>query len=60
MYDTENYGESNRQTSITGPHPEYDCYGRSTGVCYYRCSGCGVEALRRTDISEYCQCGEQQ
>jgi hypothetical protein len=45
MYDTENYSESNREATITGPHPEYDRYGRSTGVCYYHCSRRGVEAL---------------
>jgi hypothetical protein len=60
MYDTENYGESNREATITGPIPEYDRYGRSTGVCYYRCSGCGVEALRRVDVQTHCRCGERR
>ncbi|MFD1514550.1 hypothetical protein [Halomarina rubra] len=60
MYDTENYGKSNREATITGPNPEYDCYGRSTGVCYYRCSGCGVEALHRVDVQTHCRCGERR
>ncbi len=60
MNDVESYEESNHEMSITGPHPEYDCYGRSTGVCYYRCSGCGVEALRRVDVQTHCRCGERR
>jgi hypothetical protein len=60
MYDTENYGEWNSETTITGPHPEYDRYGQFTGVYYVRCPGCGIEALRREHVREQCQCGEQR
>jgi len=60
MNDGETYRESNREATITGPIPEYDCYGRFTGVYYIRCSGCGVEALRRDHVREQCQCGERR
>jgi len=40
---------------ISGPIPEFDQYGRSTDVTYWRCETCGREALRRRDLrSESC------
>lgn len=35
---------------ISGPIPEFDQYGRSTGAMYWRCETCGREALRRCDL----------
>jgi hypothetical protein len=35
---------------ISGPHWEYDRYGDSTGVTFYRCEVCGTEALRRLEL----------
>lgn len=34
---------------ITGPHLEFDKYGRPTGETYYRCA-CGREAIHRSDL----------
>lgn len=41
---------------IEGPFWERDPYGGYTGVTYYRCQHCGVEALRRVDLREH-RCG---
>jgi len=39
---------------ITGPFPEFNKYGNYTGEDYWRCSGCGAEALRRQDLGDCC------
>lgn len=40
-------------TGIEGPFWERDPYGGYTGVTYYRCRACGVEALRRVDLRDH-------
>jgi hypothetical protein len=40
---------------ITGPHPEFDKYGNYTGSDFWRCSGCGAEAIRRSDLDYCCE-----
>ena len=39
---------------IDGPLREFDTYGRPIGVHYYRCTVCGVESLRRSDLDDCC------
>ncbi len=47
------------ESTIEGPITEYDCDGTPTGYNYYRCSGCGVEAMRRRDLCDGgCTCKE--
>ena len=41
---------------IRGPIPEFDKYDRYTGADYYRCTGCGDEAMRRADLAGNCGC----
>lgn len=38
---------------VEGPFWERDPYGSYTGVTYYRCRACGIEALRRVDLREH-------
>ena len=52
--------KTEEESTIEGPITEYDCYGNPTGYTYYRCSGCGVEAMRRRDIAGECNCKEGQ
>lgn len=49
--------ESEKQphARITGPHPEFDKYGQYTGSDYWRCTGCGAEAIRRSDLDKCCE-----
>jgi hypothetical protein len=44
------------EPTIEGPIPEFDKYGRYTGADYYRCAGCGTEAMRRRDLAGGCRC----
>jgi hypothetical protein len=46
-------GARSESTGIEGPFWERDPYGGYTGVRYYRCRECRVEALRRVDLSEH-------
>lgn len=46
-----------KTTEIRGPIPEYDKYGKPTGASYYACRGCGIEAMRKRDVREHCECG---
>jgi hypothetical protein len=39
---------------VEGPIPEYDKFGEPTGAMYFRCTGCGREAMREKDLSECC------
>lgn len=48
-------GGDHRESHIEGPFPEVDKYGRLTGR-YYRCAGCGVEAMTREVVRECCEC----
>jgi hypothetical protein len=41
---------------ISGPHTEYDRYGRSTGHTYWRCEDCGNESLRREELRDCFGC----
>lgn len=38
------------EDQISGPIPEFNQYGRTTGAMYWRCETCGREALRRRDL----------
>lgn len=42
--------ESDDEPTIEGPISEFDKYGDYTGNDYFRCTGCGVEAMRRRDL----------
>lgn len=49
--------ESTDEAPIEGPIPEFDKYGDHTGHNYFRCTGCGVEAMRRRDLRDGgCKC----
>lgn len=49
--------ESNDEARIEGPIPEFNKYGNPTGYDYFRCTGCGVEAMRRRDLRDGgCKC----
>lgn len=51
--------ESTDKPAIEGPIPEYDRYGDHTGHNYFRCTGCGVEAMRRRDLRDGgCKCND--
>lgn len=39
---------------IEGPIQEFDKYDEPTGAEYYRCSACGIEAMRKQDLSDCC------
>jgi hypothetical protein len=47
--------EPTDEPRIDGPIPEFDKHGDYTGYEYFRCTECGVEAMRRRDLcdSEY-------
>jgi hypothetical protein len=45
---------------ITGPHLEFDQYGRPTDATYYRCETCGTEAIHRSDVESECECVRQE
>lgn len=47
--------EEQPHARITGPHPEFDKYGQYTGSDYWRCTGCGSEAIRRSDLDYCCE-----
>jgi hypothetical protein len=44
--------ESDDEPTIEGPIPEFDKYDDYTGYDYFRCTGCGVEAMRRRDLRD--------
>ncbi len=49
--------ESTDETRIEGSIPEFDRYDDYAGYDYYRCTGCGVEAMRRRDLlDDGCKC----
>jgi hypothetical protein len=49
--------ESTDKPAIEGPIAEFDKYGDYTGHDYFRCTGCGVEAMRRRDLRDGgCKC----
>jgi len=48
-------GGQQTDARLTGPHPEFDQYGQYTGSDYWRCSGCGAEAIRRSDLDKCCE-----
>ena len=49
--------ETDDEPSIKGPIPEFDRFGDYTGHEYFRCTGCGVEAMRRRDLRDGgCKC----
>jgi hypothetical protein len=49
--------ESDDEARIEGPISEFDKYGDYTGYDYFRCTGCGVEAMRRRDLRDGgCKC----
>lgn len=39
---------------VEGPIQEVDKHGRATGATYFRCGGCGTEAMRRQDLEQCC------
>ena len=41
---------------IDGPIAEYDQYDQPTGYGYFRCSGCGVEAMAEGTVAAHCEC----
>lgn len=41
---------------IRGPIHEFDRNDNPTGATYYRCTGCGREAMRRCDLAGNCGC----
>lgn len=46
---------------IAGPIPEFDHKDRPTGYEFYRCTGCGREAMRRRDLEgDRCNCGGER
>ncbi len=49
--------ESAAEPRIEGPIPEFNKYGDYTGYDFFRCTGCGVEAMRRRDLRDgECKC----
>ncbi len=49
--------ESTDEARIEGPIPEFDKHGDYTGYDYFRCTGCGIEAMRRRDLRDGgCKC----
>lgn len=36
--------------------PEFDRYGTYTGYDYYKCIGCGYEAMWRSVVEDRCEC----
>jgi hypothetical protein len=50
-------GTTEEELRIEGPIAEFDKYGDHTGYNYFRCTGCGVEAMRRRDLRDGgCKC----
>jgi hypothetical protein len=45
--------ESEAASTITGPHLELDPHGQPTDTTYYRCEACGIESIRRGDLTEH-------
>lgn len=41
---------------ISGPHLEFDKYGRATGATFWRCEQCGTECIHRSDVEDECEC----
>jgi hypothetical protein len=41
---------------IEGPIAEFDEYDRPTGYGFFRCTGCGVEAMDEGTVALYCRC----
>ena len=49
--------ESSDKPAIEGPIAEFDRYGDYTGYDYFRCTGCGIEAMRCRDLRDgECKC----
>ena len=49
--------ESTDEPGIEGAIPKFDKYGDDTGYDYFRCTGCGIEAMRRRDLRDGgCKC----
>jgi len=48
-------GGQQTDARLTGPHPEFDKYGNYTGSDYWKCSGCGAEGIRRSDLDKCCE-----
>lgn len=44
---------------IEGPIQETDKHGRPTGATYYRCRGCGREAMRQRDLTNCCSTADR-
>jgi hypothetical protein len=44
--------ESTDEARIEGPISEFDKHGDYTGYDYFRCTGCGIEAMRRRDLRD--------
>jgi len=53
---SENESSDTTDAQIRGPIPEFDKYDRYTVADYYRCAGCGLEAMRRRDLAGGCGC----
>jgi hypothetical protein len=51
--------ESDTSPRIDGPLQEFDKYGEPTGVTYFRCTACGREAMRESDLADCCPVVEQ-
>jgi hypothetical protein len=51
--------ETNRR-QISGPHLEFDQYGRATGATFYRCEACGTESINRSDVESECECVREE
>ncbi|QLD87435.1 hypothetical protein HWV23_10510 [Natronomonas halophila] len=51
--------DRNNTGQIRGPIPEFDAYGEWTGEEYYRCRGCGAEAMRKRDLDDCCEAAEK-
>jgi hypothetical protein len=47
---TEQNLEAENEDRVSGPIPEFDRYGHSTGAEYWRCRSCTREALQRDDL----------
>lgn len=51
--------EGDTPTRIEGPLREFDRYDEPTGVTYFRCTACGQEAMRESDLADCCPVVEQ-
>jgi hypothetical protein len=51
--------DSDTSSRIDGPLQEFDKHDNPTGMTYFRCTACGREAMRASDLSDCCPVVEQ-